>query len=73
MLPLTVIPKFLQPSSSEVSEKQIAEKRFVEEVTVRSIASKICSKFGIKPLKEVVRTFEQLKLIDLLDELIKER
>lgn len=53
--------------------REIAEKRFVEEVTVRSIASKICSKFGIKPLKEVVRTFEQLKLIDLLDELIKER
>ena len=53
--------------------REIAEKRFVEEVTIRSIASKICSKFGIKPLKEVVRTFEQLKLVDLLDELIKER
>ncbi len=49
--------------------RDIAGERVIEEATVRTIASRICSKLGIRPLKEVVRIVNQYNILDLFDEL----
>ena len=51
--------------------RDIAQERFVEEVTVRAMASKICTKMEIRPLKEIVKTIDRLGLRDIFTEMTR--
>lgn len=52
--------------------REIADERHCEEVTIRTVASRICTKLGIKPLKKVVETLEQMGVLDIVVQMIKE-
>lgn len=45
--------------------EEIAEIRFVDISTVRSLASRIMHKFGIKPMKELIKTLQESKIFDM--------
>ncbi len=49
--------------------RDIATERRIEEATVRTIASRICAKTGIKPLKEIVRIMNQYGVLNLFNDL----
>lgn len=53
--------------------REIAEEKHVEEVTIRSMASKICAKMDIKPLKELVETLKRLGIMDIIYQLDKDK
>lgn len=63
--------EILKAVSEGKKYREIAQERFVEEVTIRAMASKICSKMEMRPLKEIVRTIERLGLSDLFNEMTK--
>lgn len=65
--------EILKAVSEGKKYREIAQERFVEEVTVRAMASKICTKMEIRPLKEIVRTIERLGLLDVFNEMTKPR
>lgn len=46
--------------------REIAEDRCCEEVTIRTIASRICAKTGIKPVKEFVESLRRLGILEIV-------